>query len=133
MLTGFEFVDSSFIYLLLSLSCHSNSKPLYVFQITLWLILWWKPISVLVILSKMFFAGLYVWESFFFLLRGFNYQILLIKTLIMFLPCIYVGVSLFAALGFLLYGGRWLSISIFNCIFCKILSSRRGRALCKSP
>ncbi|KAH1134221.1 hypothetical protein GLYMA_05G135900v4 [Glycine max] len=42
------------------------------YQITLWLILWWKPISVLVILSKMFFAG----------------------------------VSLFAALGFLLYGGR---------------------------
>ncbi|KAH1242652.1 Tobamovirus multiplication protein 3 [Glycine max] len=43
-----------------------------VYQITLWLILWWKPISGLLILSKIFFAG----------------------------------VSLFAAIGFLLYGGR---------------------------
>ncbi|TYH32998.1 hypothetical protein ES332_D13G028500v1 [Gossypium tomentosum] len=41
-------------------------------EIAMWLILWWKYIPVLVILSKMFFAG----------------------------------VSLFAALGFLLYGGR---------------------------
>ncbi|KAB2623954.1 TOM THREE-like protein 1 [Pyrus ussuriensis x Pyrus communis] len=44
----------------------------YVIQIAMWLILWWKPIPVLLTLSKMFFAG----------------------------------VSLFAALGFLLYGGR---------------------------
>ncbi|XP_055819146.1 tobamovirus multiplication protein 3 [Solanum dulcamara] len=44
----------------------------YAIQIILWLIIWWKPIRVLLILSKMFFAG----------------------------------VSLFAALGFLLYGGR---------------------------
>ncbi|KAG4110043.1 hypothetical protein ERO13_D13G024900v2 [Gossypium hirsutum] len=44
----------------------------YTIQIAMWLILWWKYIPVLVILSKMFFAG----------------------------------VSLFAALGFLLYGGR---------------------------
>ncbi|KAG5628743.1 hypothetical protein H5410_000460 [Solanum commersonii] len=44
----------------------------YAIQIILWLIMWWKPNRVLVILSKMFFAG----------------------------------VSLFAALGFLLYGGR---------------------------
>ncbi|BBG94658.1 tobamovirus multiplication protein 3 [Prunus dulcis] len=44
----------------------------YVIQIAMWLILWWKPIPVLLILSKMFFAG----------------------------------VSLFAAVGFLLYGGR---------------------------
>ncbi|XP_040940408.1 tobamovirus multiplication protein 3 isoform X1 [Gossypium hirsutum] len=43
----------------------------YTIQIAMWLILWWKYIPVLVILSKMFFAG----------------------------------VSLFAALGFLLYGG----------------------------
>ncbi|KAG5531803.1 hypothetical protein RHGRI_026427 [Rhododendron griersonianum] len=40
--------------------------------IVLWLIIWWKPIPPLMILSKMFFAG----------------------------------VSLFAALGFLVYGGR---------------------------
>ncbi|XP_038997158.1 tobamovirus multiplication protein 3 isoform X2 [Hibiscus syriacus] len=44
----------------------------YTIQIAMWLILWWKCIPVLVILSKVFFAG----------------------------------VSLFAALGFLLYGGR---------------------------
>ncbi|XP_022725476.1 tobamovirus multiplication protein 3-like [Durio zibethinus] len=44
----------------------------YSIQIAMWLVLWWKYIPVLVILSKMFFAG----------------------------------VSLFAALGFLLYGGR---------------------------
>ncbi|KAL2541330.1 Tobamovirus multiplication protein 3 [Abeliophyllum distichum] len=44
----------------------------YAIQILLWLITWWKPIPVLIIFSKMFFAG----------------------------------VSLFAALGFLLYGGR---------------------------
>ncbi|KAK9059951.1 hypothetical protein SSX86_020655 [Deinandra increscens subsp. villosa] len=45
---------------------------IYAIQIVLWLITWWKPISAIVILSKMFFAG----------------------------------VSLLAALGFLLYGGR---------------------------
>ncbi|KAA0035973.1 protein TOM THREE-like protein 1 [Cucumis melo var. makuwa] len=44
----------------------------YVIQIVLWLVLWWNPVHVLAILSKMFFA------------------------------C----VSLFAALGFLIYGGR---------------------------
>ncbi|KHG21196.1 serine hydroxymethyltransferase, cytosolic [Gossypium arboreum] len=45
----------------------------YSIQIAMWLVLWWKYIPVLVIISKMFFAG----------------------------------VSLFAALGFLLYGGSW--------------------------
>ncbi|KAL8229872.1 hypothetical protein R6Q57_014772 [Mikania cordata] len=44
----------------------------YAIQIILWLIIWWKPIHILVIISKIFFAG----------------------------------VSLMAALGFLLYGGR---------------------------
>ncbi|XP_024024433.1 tobamovirus multiplication protein 3 [Morus notabilis] len=44
----------------------------YVIQIALWFISWWKPIPAVIILSKIFFAG----------------------------------VSLFAALGFLLYGGR---------------------------
>ncbi|KAI4357137.1 hypothetical protein L6164_001104 [Bauhinia variegata] len=53
-------------------SFYSINAVVYAIQIALWLILWWKPINVLVILSKMFFAG----------------------------------VSLFAALGFLLYGGR---------------------------
>lgn len=45
---------------------------IYGIQIVLWLVIWWKPIALLIILSKMFFAG----------------------------------VSLFAALGFLVYGGR---------------------------
>ncbi|KAK8613901.1 hypothetical protein V6N13_101655 [Hibiscus sabdariffa] len=44
----------------------------YTIQIAMWLVLWWKYIPVLVVISKMFFAG----------------------------------VSLLAALGFLLYGGR---------------------------
>ncbi|XP_020095668.1 tobamovirus multiplication protein 3-like [Ananas comosus] len=44
----------------------------YAIQLALWLLLWWKPVQAMVVLSKIFFAG----------------------------------VSLFAALGFLLYGGR---------------------------
>ena len=27
-------------------------------QIAMWLIMWWKPVPIVVILSKMFFAGL---------------------------------------------------------------------------
>ncbi|XP_059443062.1 tobamovirus multiplication protein 3 [Corylus avellana] len=53
-------------------SFFSVNAVVYAVQIAMWLILWWKPIRIVVILSKMFFAG----------------------------------VSLFAALGFLLYGGR---------------------------
>ncbi|KAL6566275.1 Tobamovirus multiplication protein 3 [Orobanche gracilis] len=53
-------------------SFYTINGVVYAIQIILWLILWWKPVRVLMILSKMFFAG----------------------------------VSLFAALGFLLYGGR---------------------------
>ncbi|GAB4847806.1 Tobamovirus multiplication protein 3 [Ancistrocladus abbreviatus] len=53
-------------------SFYTINAVVYAVQIVIWLILWWKPIPALVILSKMFFAG----------------------------------VSLFAALGFLLYGGR---------------------------
>ncbi|XP_071702456.1 tobamovirus multiplication protein 3-like [Rutidosis leptorrhynchoides] len=45
---------------------------IYAIQITLWVVIWWKPVRVMVILAKMFFAA----------------------------------VSLFAALGFLVYGGR---------------------------
>ncbi|KAG9442357.1 hypothetical protein H6P81_018211 [Aristolochia fimbriata] len=44
----------------------------YAIQLLMWVLLWWKPIRIMLILSKVFFAG----------------------------------VSLFAALGFLLYGGR---------------------------
>ncbi|TYG78883.1 hypothetical protein ES288_D02G097000v1 [Gossypium darwinii] len=53
-------------------SFFTTNAVVYTIQIAMWLILWWKYIPLLVILSKMFFAGL----------------------------------SLFAALGFLLYGGR---------------------------
>ncbi|KAK7348955.1 hypothetical protein VNO80_23750 [Phaseolus coccineus] len=53
-------------------SFYTINMIVYIVQITLWLILWWKPINGLLILSKVFFAG----------------------------------VSLFAAIGFLLYGGR---------------------------
>ncbi|XP_071686276.1 tobamovirus multiplication protein 3-like [Rutidosis leptorrhynchoides] len=45
---------------------------IYAVQIVLWLVIWWRPIAPLVILAKMFLAG----------------------------------VSLFVALGFLVYGGR---------------------------
>ncbi|MED6216404.1 hypothetical protein PIB30_007382 [Stylosanthes scabra] len=51
----------------------------YAIQIILWLILWWKPVHAMVILSKIFFAG----------------------------------VSLFAALGFLLFGGSDLHGFLF--------------------
>ncbi|KAJ3682019.1 hypothetical protein LUZ60_014592 [Juncus effusus] len=44
----------------------------YTIQIIIWLVMWWKPIHPVMVISKIFFAG----------------------------------VSLFAALGFLLYGGR---------------------------
>ncbi|CAL0324819.1 unnamed protein product [Lupinus luteus] len=53
-------------------SFYTINAVVYIVQIALWLILLWKPVSVLAIMSKVFFAG----------------------------------VSLFAALGFLLYGGR---------------------------
>jgi hypothetical protein len=42
------------------------------FQIILWLVLWWKPVRVMVILSKMFFAGKIV-VSFPFCVKEFVY------------------------------------------------------------
>ncbi|XP_043696436.1 tobamovirus multiplication protein 3-like [Telopea speciosissima] len=53
-------------------SFYTVNAVVYGIQIVLWLILWLKPIRLVLVLSKIFFAG----------------------------------VSLFAALGFLLYGGR---------------------------
>ncbi|GAV70926.1 DUF1084 domain-containing protein [Cephalotus follicularis] len=53
-------------------SFYAINAVIYIIQIAMWLVLWWKPIPFVIILSKMFFAG----------------------------------VSLFSALGFLLYGGR---------------------------
>ncbi|KAL1075525.1 hypothetical protein V6Z11_D11G369000 [Gossypium hirsutum] len=45
------------------------------YQIAMWLILWWKYIPLLVILSKMFFAGLSLFAAFGFLLYGGRYAI----------------------------------------------------------
>ncbi|KAJ0252843.1 Tobamovirus multiplication protein 3 [Hirschfeldia incana] len=42
----------------------------YVVQIALWLVLWWKPVRVMVILSKMFFAGASLFAALGFLLYG---------------------------------------------------------------
>ncbi|CAI9262681.1 unnamed protein product [Lactuca saligna] len=42
----------------------------YAIQIALWLIIWWKPINTLVILSKVFFAGVSFFAAFAFLLYG---------------------------------------------------------------
>ncbi|KAL5721568.1 Tobamovirus multiplication protein 3 [Ranunculus cassubicifolius] len=53
-------------------SFYTINAVVYAIQIVMWLVLWWKPIPLVLTLSKLFFAG----------------------------------VSLFAALGFLLYGGR---------------------------
>ncbi|KAJ4974461.1 hypothetical protein NE237_007635 [Protea cynaroides] len=53
-------------------SFYTVNAIVYGIQIVFWLILWWKPTHIVLVLSKIFFAG----------------------------------VSLFAALGFLLYGGR---------------------------
>ncbi|KAJ7942716.1 Tobamovirus multiplication protein like [Quillaja saponaria] len=53
-------------------SFYTINAVVYAIQISMWLISWWRPIPVVIVMSKMFFAG----------------------------------VSLFAALGFLLYGGR---------------------------
>ncbi|XP_078441967.1 tobamovirus multiplication protein 3-like [Wolffia australiana] len=51
---------------------YATNAVVYSVQIFLWLLLWWKPVRAIHILSKMFFAG----------------------------------VSLLAAIGFLIYGGR---------------------------
>ncbi|KAJ0974313.1 hypothetical protein J5N97_016278 [Dioscorea zingiberensis] len=53
-------------------SFYTINAVVYAIQVALWLLLWWKPVPPVIILSKIFVAG----------------------------------VSLFAALGFLLYGGR---------------------------
>ncbi|AQL06244.1 Tobamovirus multiplication protein 3 [Zea mays] len=37
------------------------------FQIILWLVLWWKPVRIMVILSKMFFAVCYVFQVYHYL------------------------------------------------------------------
>ncbi|KAI3817060.1 hypothetical protein L1987_10847 [Smallanthus sonchifolius] len=43
---------------------------IYAIQKVLWLVIWWKPIPALVILSKMFFAGVSLFAALRFLLYG---------------------------------------------------------------
>ncbi|CAL9047871.1 unnamed protein product [Musa banksii] len=42
----------------------------YVIQIALWLVLWWKPIQAMIIISKIFFAGVSFFAALGFLLYG---------------------------------------------------------------
>ncbi|KAK8699624.1 hypothetical protein V6N13_115707 [Hibiscus sabdariffa] len=48
----------------------SINAEVYTIQIAIWLVLWWKFIPVLVILSKMFFAGVSLFAALVFLLYG---------------------------------------------------------------
>nr|XP_043639832.1 tobamovirus multiplication protein 3-like [Erigeron canadensis] len=43
---------------------------IYAIQISLWLVIWWKPVRVTVILSKMFFAGVSLFAALGFLVYG---------------------------------------------------------------
>ncbi|TYI69547.1 hypothetical protein E1A91_D08G162500v1 [Gossypium mustelinum] len=51
-------------------SFFTTNAVVYTIQIAMWLILWWKYIPLLVILSKMFFAGLSLFAALGFLLYG---------------------------------------------------------------
>nr|GFA85503.1 protein TOM three homolog 1-like [Tanacetum cinerariifolium] len=39
---------------------YTINKVVYTIQIALWLIIWWKPIHMLVIISKIFLSGVYL-------------------------------------------------------------------------
>nr|XP_010940289.2 tobamovirus multiplication protein 3 isoform X2 [Elaeis guineensis] len=54
----------------LRLSFYTINAGVYVIQIALWLLIWWKPIQPLVILSKIFFAGVSLSAALGFLLYG---------------------------------------------------------------
>ncbi|CAL9115400.1 unnamed protein product [Musa textilis] len=49
---------------------YTINAMVYAIQFALWLLLWWKPIQVTVILSKIFFAGVSLFASIGFLLYG---------------------------------------------------------------
>ncbi|KAJ8429118.1 hypothetical protein Cgig2_016949 [Carnegiea gigantea] len=51
-------------------SFYTINAVIYTIQIVLWLFMWWKPIHVLVVLSKMFFAGVSLFAALAFLLYG---------------------------------------------------------------
>ncbi|KAG6527274.1 hypothetical protein ZIOFF_009371 [Zingiber officinale] len=61
---------------------YAINAVIYVIQISLWFVMWWKPIGAMVIVSKIFLAGIMETSS--------SLSV----------------VSLLAALAFLLYGGR---------------------------
>ncbi|KAK7273957.1 hypothetical protein RIF29_15025 [Crotalaria pallida] len=51
-------------------SFYAINAVVYAIQIILWLIIWWKPVSLLIILSKLFFAGISLFAALGFLLYG---------------------------------------------------------------
>ncbi|KAJ8769886.1 hypothetical protein K2173_008968 [Erythroxylum novogranatense] len=86
----------------LRLSFFTINAVVYVIQISMWLVLWWKNIPSIVILSKMFFAGSFLSVQNFLVIPSSS---IAITDAACFSTC-WAGVSLVAALGFLLYGGR---------------------------
>ncbi|THU63903.1 hypothetical protein C4D60_Mb01t20750 [Musa balbisiana] len=51
-------------------SFYTINAVVYVIQISLWLVLWWKPVQAMIILSKLFFAGVSFFAALGFLLYG---------------------------------------------------------------
>ncbi|GJS09175.1 proteasome subunit beta type-2-A [Tanacetum coccineum] len=49
---------------------YAINRVVYTIQIALWLIMWWKPIRMLVIISKVFLAGVYLLVTLGFLIYG---------------------------------------------------------------
>ncbi|GKD07254.1 TOM THREE homolog 1-like protein, partial [Tanacetum coccineum] len=49
---------------------YAINKVVYTIQIALWLIMWWKPIHMLVIISKIFLSGVYLLVALGFLSFG---------------------------------------------------------------
>ncbi|KAH0462264.1 hypothetical protein IEQ34_009839 [Dendrobium chrysotoxum] len=49
---------------------YTINAVVYVVQILLWLLMWWKPVQVIIILSKIFFAGASLLAALGFLLYG---------------------------------------------------------------
>ncbi|XP_020250810.1 protein TOM THREE HOMOLOG 1-like [Asparagus officinalis] len=51
-------------------SFYTINALVYAVQIALWFFLWWKPLQAVLVLSKMFFAGVSLFASLVFLLYG---------------------------------------------------------------
>ncbi|XP_020084957.1 tobamovirus multiplication protein 3-like [Ananas comosus] len=50
--------------------CYAINGVVYAIQVVIWLLLWWKPIRAVVILSKIFFAGVSLFAALGFLFHG---------------------------------------------------------------